>query len=97
MPGDRQLENSLDMVQALLYLDNRRGERPFIQQGLICVAKGEPLTNPEYISERTKTSDAERINDMLRTMSDLENRSMSHDFFGYPAEHIDLHLRFLRR
>ena len=54
MPRDRQLENSLDMVQALLYLDNRRGERPFIRQGLICVAQGEPLTNPEYISERTK-------------------------------------------
>ena len=62
---DSNLNYQLDMIEVDLYLTQE--EEKTVSQ-LKLLTKGEPLTQPEYLSERTRNSDKNRANEIFQEM-----------------------------
>ena len=93
----------VDFVESYLYWaeygsgeSHDGGPSAVSQIGLL--AEGKELTHPEYLSERIKNADQERIAQMMRTIrSVFDHHESGGDIVAYVASLIDLHQSALRR
>ena len=92
-----------DWIEAQLYYAENSGvydfERPpaAIDQ-LHLLAQGEELTAPEYLSERVRTADSDRLSAMLRVIEAAGNRYWNvQGIVRYIGSLVDLHQSSLRR
>ena len=100
-PSDNhRLERALDAMEAELYLaennPNYDAREATAWHQLKFLQKGSELTHPELLSERTKESDPERIERVIRLIGAERNIYTPSNLLGYLASLIDLH-EFVRR
>ena len=89
----------LDMVECHLYMADRQevdDRTPAFAQ-LQLLRDGLELTEPEYVSERTKTSDPERIGNLMSLIKYEAQMGRPRPFVARLAELIDLHQREMPR
>ena len=100
-PSDNhRLERALDAMEAELYLaennPNYDAREATAWHQLKLLQKGSELTHPELLSERTKESDPERIERVIRLIGAERNIYTPSNLLGYLASLIDLH-EFVKR
>ena len=99
---DRRLTRTLNNLEVNLYLGDHRGYDPVPPQSsahdqLQLLSSGDKLTHPEYLSEKTKKSDPQRIATLMTIMSEGQYFMSSENNVGYLATLIDLYQEMVRR
>lgn len=93
-PG-RGIARTLDIIEAHLYRAESKdsyasGSSSALGQ-LTLLAQGIQLTHPEYLSERTRKSDKERVQELLKYANAETMIEIWDDTIDYVAQLIDLH------
>ncbi len=102
-PVDTRQIGVLDWIEAQLYFVENTTvydlERPpSAMDQLRLLAQGEELSSPEYLSQRVRSADQERMSRMLRVIDAASNRYWSGEaIVPYIASLIDFHQDVLRR
>ena len=94
----REKSNVLLWVEADLYCADRistGGEIPALQQLNLVLNNDnlgfEALTQPEYLSMKTRESDKRRVDELVRFLDTIRLSDLTSNALGYLAELIDLH------
>ena len=99
--SDRLMSSLLDYLEIALYrsdarLDPVNGSSPSLRQ-LQLLKSNEQLTAPHYLTQRTQSSDVQRIDRLLKESQLVHGSAVSSRSVAYLAELIDLHQNILRR
>ena len=94
---DSQSREALNRVEAFLYLDNRRGQRPLVKQQLEMLSNLNVPTDPEYLSRRAMNSAYQELLPILSAIDRELGLTIPDDLIGYAAGLIDLHQGMVRR
>ncbi len=102
VPGTRSSgvrERQMNEIESCLYLaehGDRGGEPPAMAQ-LRLLQEGAELTSPEYVSERMKKAESQRISALLDNIRQRANQVLGHQGPDHLAKLIDLHQQITRR
>ena len=97
--GTSETHHILDFVESYLYMADKRAfdnEPPALAQ-LRLLIDDASLTQPEYLSERTKTADHQRLENLIGIIKREENHRWPRQILSHLAELIDLHQREMPR